>query len=63
MPLITSVSDSIVALDLGAVLVQAPPESVLADERVVTAYLGGDPTVMRRTGALAPRRQKVEGRR
>ncbi|HET7529359.1 MAG TPA: ATP-binding cassette domain-containing protein [Mycobacteriales bacterium] len=51
MPLITSLSDSIVALDLGAVLVQAPPKDVLADERVVTAYLGGDPAAIRRTGA------------
>ncbi len=51
MPLITSLSDSIVALDLGAVLVQGPPERVLADERVVTAYLGGDPATIRRSTA------------
>ena len=43
MPLITSLSDSIVALDLGRVLVQGTPERVLADQQVVTAYLGGDP--------------------
>ncbi|HET7310004.1 MAG TPA: ATP-binding cassette domain-containing protein [Mycobacteriales bacterium] len=51
MPLITSLSDSIVALDLGAVLTQGPPAAVLADERVVTAYLGGDPAAIKRTGA------------
>ena len=51
MPLITSLSDSIVALDLGAVLVQGPPQRVLADERVVTAYLGGDPAAIRRSTA------------
>jgi branched-chain amino acid transport system ATP-binding protein len=51
MPLITSLSDSIVALDLGAVLVQGPPKRVLADERVITAYLGGDPATIRRSTA------------
>src|SRR3954468_3387982 len=53
MPLITSLSDSIVALALGAVLTQGPPASVLADERVVTAYLGGDPSTITRTGGTA----------
>jgi ABC-type branched-subunit amino acid transport system ATPase component len=59
MPLITSLSDSIVALDLGAVLVQGPPKRVLSDERVVTAYLGGDPASIKRTGAVGRRNQKV----
>ena len=63
MPLITSLSDSIVALDLGTVLVQGPPQRVLADERVVTAYLGGDLTAIKRSSAAAERpaarRQKV----
>jgi ABC-type branched-subunit amino acid transport system ATPase component len=49
MPLITSLSDSIVALDLGAVLVQGPPRRVLSDERVITAYLGGDPASIKRS--------------
>jgi ABC-type branched-subunit amino acid transport system ATPase component len=51
MPLITSLSDSIVALDLGAVLVQGPPQRVLADEGVITAYLGGDPASIKRSTA------------
>ena len=51
MPLITSLSDSIVALDLGAVLVQGTPQRVLADEGVITAYLGGDPATIRRSTA------------
>src|SRR3954463_14261465 len=59
MPLITSLSDSIVALDLGAVLVQGPPQRVLADESVITAYLGGDPSTIRRStaGTSAPRKR------
>jgi branched-chain amino acid transport system ATP-binding protein len=62
MPLITSLSDSIVALDLGRVLLQGPPQQVLSDERVVTAYLGGDPSTIRRDAGSTskPRsRQKV----
>jgi branched-chain amino acid transport system ATP-binding protein len=66
MPLITSLSDSIVALDLGTVLVQAPPRQVLTDERVVAAYLGGDPAAIRRSSratekARAPRQRQEVG--
>ena len=50
MPLITSLSDQIVALELGRVVLQDTPERVLADPRVVSAYLGGDLTTIQRTG-------------
>jgi len=63
MPLITSLSDSIVALDLGAVLTQGPPAAVLADERVVTAYLGGDPAAIKRTGTAGRSRSQKVGAR
>jgi branched-chain amino acid transport system ATP-binding protein len=53
MPLITSLSDSIVALDLGQVLMQGPPPDVLADERVVNAYLGNDAASINRSTAEA----------
>jgi ABC-type branched-subunit amino acid transport system ATPase component len=49
MPLITSLSDTIVALDLGRVLMQGTPEQVLKDERVVNAYLGNDPATINRS--------------
>jgi ABC-type branched-subunit amino acid transport system ATPase component len=49
MPLITSLSDSIVALDLGRVITQGPPQQVLSDERVVAAYLGNDPDSINRS--------------
>jgi ABC-type branched-subunit amino acid transport system ATPase component len=61
MPLITSLSDSIVALDLGAVLTQGPPASVLANESVVTAYLGGDPASITRTGTAGKARSQKVG--
>jgi branched-chain amino acid transport system ATP-binding protein len=58
MPLITSLSDSIVALDLGRVLTQGPPQAVLADDRVVNAYLGNDPATINRSTAEASRPTK-----
>ncbi|MEY2476519.1 MAG: branched-chain amino acid transport system ATP-binding protein livF [Actinomycetota bacterium] len=53
MPLITGISDEIVALELGAVVTRGLPAEVLADERVISAYLGGDIDVIQRSGARA----------
>jgi branched-chain amino acid transport system ATP-binding protein len=54
MPLITSLSDQIVALELGRVVLQGTPDEVLADPRVVSAYLGGDlATIERSSGPKA----------
>ena len=53
MPLITSLSDSIVALDLGKVLMQGPPQEVMTDDRVVNAYLGNDPNTINRSTAAS----------
>jgi ABC-type branched-subunit amino acid transport system ATPase component len=50
MPLITSVSDQIIALDLGTVIVQDRPEVVITDPQVVSSYLGGDAAVIQRSG-------------
>jgi len=44
MGLLVAVSDRLVALDRGAVVTSGSPDEVLADERVVSSYLGGDPT-------------------
>ena len=55
MPLITTLSDSIVALDLGAVLMQGTPRQVLTDDRVVAAYLGGDPAAIKRSSQQTSR--------
>jgi branched-chain amino acid transport system ATP-binding protein len=35
------ISDRIVAMESGAVLVDGPPEVVRTDQRVVESYLGG----------------------
>jgi branched-chain amino acid transport system ATP-binding protein len=59
MPLLSAVSDRLVALELGAVLAEGPPADVLADERVVRSYLGGDPSTVARSGAVTPQRTKA----
>ena len=53
MPLITSVSDQIIALDLGTVIVQDRPDAVISDPRVVSSYLGGDAAVIQRSGVTS----------
>ena len=53
MPLITSVSDRMIALELGRPMAEGTPEEVTRDERVVAAYLGGDPAAVQRSGTLA----------
>jgi branched-chain amino acid transport system ATP-binding protein len=53
MPLISAVSDEIVALDLGRVVTQGLPSAVLSDPRVISSYLGSDARVIERSGALS----------
>ena len=50
MPLITGVSDEIIALELGEVVVQGDSDTVLNNKRVVDAYLGGDLDIINRSG-------------
>ena len=54
MPLITALSDQIVALELGRVVLQGRPDEVLADPRVISAYLGGDVSTIKRSGGDEP---------
>jgi ABC-type branched-subunit amino acid transport system ATPase component/ABC-type branched-subunit amino acid transport system permease subunit len=50
MPLIRSVSDRLVALELGQVVAQGDPDKVIRDPRVVEGYLGGTIEVIERSG-------------
>jgi len=50
MPLISSVSDEIIAMDLGRVVVRGDPDAVLADTRVVSSYLGTSEEAIQRSG-------------
>ena len=49
MPLISKVSDELLALVQGEVLMRGTPTEVLNDERVIEAYLGTDETTIQRT--------------
>jgi ABC-type branched-subunit amino acid transport system ATPase component len=51
MPLITSISDELIALELGAVIARGEPDEVVNHPRVVESYLGGSEIVINRSGA------------
>ncbi len=51
MPLITGVSDELLALELGSVVLRGDPQTVVTDPRVVEGYLGGDAAVINRSGS------------
>jgi branched-chain amino acid transport system ATP-binding protein len=53
MPLITAVSDRMIALELGAIVTEGTPDEVISDPQVISAYLGGDVDVINRSGASA----------
>ncbi|HVT64277.1 MAG TPA: ATP-binding cassette domain-containing protein [Mycobacteriales bacterium] len=56
MPLITSLADRLIALDLGAVIAEGAPDVVLRDPLVVESYLGADPPAPPK-----PRAQRARG--
>ncbi|CAB4695866.1 MAG: ATP-binding cassette domain-containing protein [Actinobacteria bacterium] len=54
IPLITSISDRIVAMADGEVIATGTPDQVMADAAVVTAYLGGDVRTIERSDRREP---------
>ena len=50
MPLISAVSDELIALERGQVIVRGAPEAVLNDERVIESYLGTSEAAVNRSG-------------
>ncbi|HEU5082487.1 MAG TPA: MFS transporter [Acidimicrobiales bacterium] len=54
MPLITGISDRMVALELGHPIVEGTPAQVVSDPRVVSSYLGGDMATINRSGTAVP---------
>jgi ABC-type branched-subunit amino acid transport system ATPase component len=54
MPLITTVSDRMIALDLGRPIAEGRPKDVIADRHVIESYLGNNSATIHRSGpALA----------
>jgi branched-chain amino acid transport system ATP-binding protein len=50
MPLISAVSDELIALESGTVLLRGKPDDVLNDERVIESYLGTSEAAVKRSG-------------
>jgi branched-chain amino acid transport system ATP-binding protein len=50
LPLITSVSDRLVAMELGATIAEGEPSQVVNDPRVLSSYLAASTEVIHRSG-------------
>ena len=53
MPLITGISDRLVALERGRVIVEGAPADVITDARVVQSYLGMDQAAINRSDGVS----------
>jgi ABC-type glutathione transport system ATPase component len=51
LPLIIELSDRLVAMELGEVVVSGPPEQVTTDPRVLQSYLAASNDVIERSGS------------
>ena len=60
MPLITSISDELLALDLGSVVTRGEPDDVINHPQVVEGYLGARDEVIQRSGAVKPRKRTTK---
>ena len=54
IPLVSQISDRLIALDQGAVVTTGPPADVLLHPDVVASYLGTDAAALSRSGSVAP---------
>lgn len=61
MPLITSVADEMLALDLGATVTRGSAEEVVNHPKVVSSYLGTSEEIIARSGAAVSQRRRRRG--
>jgi ABC-type branched-subunit amino acid transport system ATPase component len=53
LPMLSSVCDRMVALEVGKVVAEGPPLEVQRNPRVIEAYMGTDEAAISRSGQLA----------
>jgi branched-chain amino acid transport system ATP-binding protein len=62
MPMLRSVADRLLALELGAVIAQGRPDDVLSHPAVIASYLGTDQATIARSGARAMPKPKAKSK-
>ena len=63
MPLLRSISDRMIALELGAVIAQGTPDEVLSHPAVIASYLGTDESTIQRSGSKPSKPSKPPTKR
>ena len=59
IPLVSAISDELLALEAGSPIAQGAPDDVLTDPRVVAGYLGGSDVAIQRSGGSTRRRRQA----
>ena len=62
MPMISSICDRLVALELGGVIAEGTPEEVLSHPAVIASYLGTDEKAIQRSGTSGSSRSRSRSR-
>ena len=63
MPLLRSICDQMIALELGGVIAEGTPTEVLEHPRVIESYLGTDESAINRSGTGGKPKAKARARK